>query len=337
MRNGTFFLILMMLLTVFSACEKSYEIKKGSDFYFLAKALTIKFKALHPDSNFVIARSKSHEVTANELLHIVQDNEGLKLQLWRNHTPVQIKKNTHLRAEALIVKKELLQRADGLNISATNTEVDSAYKAEYENIDISEEEYLEELKKKLINLEVVKAGLLDRIRIAKYLDIILADEVKVTEEELQLAYQKSRNISFRHILLGTEGKNARGKSKIKRRLAGILKKIKKGADFSDMAKKYTQDAASSSTGGLYQDRFYGALDSAFAVAAFATPVGEVSDIFESSYGYHIIKVIDHKNGKETIEEATPKLLQGLRSIKRSTASVNFLEKFKKEIGFELLK
>jgi len=206
MRNRIFFLVLMIWLAVFSGCDQGYKIERGTDFYYLAKALSIKFEALQPDSNFVLAKSKNTEVTANELLHVIQENEGLKLQQWRNHTPVQIKKDTRSRAEALVIKKEMLQRAADLNIAATNAEVDSSFKVEYQNIDKSEEEYLAELKKMWIGLDAVKKGLRDRILIAKYMEHILADELKVSDEELQQAYQKSRNISFRHILFGTDDK-----------------------------------------------------------------------------------------------------------------------------------
>lgn len=337
MRNRIFFLVLMIWGAVFSACDQGYKIERGTDFYYLVKALSIKFEALQPDSNFVIAKSKNYEVTANELLHVIQDNEGLKLQQWRNHTPVQIKKNIRSRAEALVVKKEMLQRAEALHITATDAEVDSAFKVEYQNIGKSEQEYLGELNKRLIRREVVEAGLRDRILIAKYMDHILADELKVSDEELQQAYQKSRNISFRHILFDTVGKSDREKRKIKRKLERILKKINSGADFSEMAKKHTQDRASANTGGLYQDQVYGGLDSAFAVAAFSTAVGEVSDVAESVFGYHIIKVIDRKNEIESLEDVKPKLVQRLKQVKLATASPKFVEDFKKEIGFEILK
>jgi foldase protein PrsA len=83
----------------------------------------------------------------------------------------------------------------------------------------------------------------------------------------------------------------------------ILKELKGGADFATIAKAKSIDTQSGALGG---DLGYFSKDQMvvpFAEAAFSTPIGELSAIVESEFGFHIIKVIDKKTVTQTFEEA----------------------------------
>lgn len=74
----------------------------------------------------------------------------------------------------------------------------------------------------------------------------------------------------------------------------ILNQVKAGGDFAELAKKYSQDTSASEGGDLgYFDK--GQMVAEFENAAFALPVGGVSDIVKTPYGYHVIKVTDKKD------------------------------------------
>lgn len=75
----------------------------------------------------------------------------------------------------------------------------------------------------------------------------------------------------------------------------VLAKAKApGADFAELAKQYSEDEASKSSGGDLDYFGRGRMVPAFEAAAFAMKPGEISDLVKSDFGYHIIKVVDSK-------------------------------------------
>jgi parvulin-like peptidyl-prolyl isomerase len=80
----------------------------------------------------------------------------------------------------------------------------------------------------------------------------------------------------------------------KKKAQNILIEIKKGAEFTELAKKYSEDSTSTNGGDIgWFSR--GKMEVNFEIAAFSLNVGEVSDVIETRYGVHLIKVTDKKN------------------------------------------
>jgi parvulin-like peptidyl-prolyl isomerase len=98
-----------------------------------------------------------------------------------------------------------------------------------------------------------------------------------------------------HILLLTQDPEthqplpADKKAEIKKKMEDILKQAKSGADFAELAKKYTEDPGSKETGGEYTFP-RGKMQKEFEDTAFSLKTNEISDIIETTYGYHIIKL-----------------------------------------------
>jgi len=87
------------------------------------------------------------------------------------------------------------------------------------------------------------------------------------------------------------------KTDTKTRAQTVLDQIKGGADFAEMAKKYSDDGSAQSGGAL--DWFgKGEMVPAFETAAFSLKKGAISDLVETQYGYHIIKLDDQKTVTE---------------------------------------
>jgi len=98
-------------------------------------------------------------------------------------------------------------------------------------------------------------------------------------------------VQVAHILIGARQKDSEEKWKeARQRIDSIAAALKDGADFAELAKKYSQDPGSARQGGLLPFVQRGQLVKEFENAAFAMKdSGEVSPVIETAYGFHIIQ------------------------------------------------
>ncbi len=138
------------------------------------------------------------------------------------------------------------------------------------------------------------------------------------------------SVELRHILVKTiddaqqpldEEKKAEAKAKAE----SILKKAKDGEDFEKLAKEFTDDTASKENGGK-MTILRGQTVPEFEEAAFALENGEISELVETMYGYHIIKVENKKlSTPEQIEEAKKQIEEAKNRIINSLKFQEFLK------------
>ena len=90
----------------------------------------------------------------------------------------------------------------------------------------------------------------------------------------------------------------------------MLKQAKHGANFEDLAKKYSEDDATKPKGGDLGWIVDQQTVPEFQQAAFSVPKGQISDLVKTQYGFHIIKVIDRESAHtRTFEEVKDSILQ----------------------------
>ena len=104
-------------------------------------------------------------------------------------------------------------------------------------------------------------------------------------------YQTPEQIRASHILLNTAGKDA---AAVRTQAEGVLAQVKGGADFAALARKVSEDEGSKVNGGDLDYFARGRMVPEFEQAAFALEIGQVSEIVQSQFGFHIIKVTDKK-------------------------------------------
>jgi peptidyl-prolyl cis-trans isomerase D len=106
-------------------------------------------------------------------------------------------------------------------------------------------------------------------------------------------YSTPEQIRASHILLKTEGKDD---AAVKVRAEELLKQARAGADFADLAKKNSEDEGSAKQGGDLDYFRRGRMVPEFEQVAFSLEPGQISDPIKTSFGYHIIKLVDKKPG-----------------------------------------
>ena len=140
---------------------------------------------------------------------------------------------------------------------------------------------------------VVRYALLDLNRLRQN-TVVTDDELnKVYKDNLQ-QFQVPNRVHAQHILLlTTGGKTDAEVAEIRKKAEDILAQAKKkGANFEDLAKKYSEDPGSKAKGGDLGWVLQGQTVPEFEKAAFSLNKGEISDLIKTQYGLHIIKVLD---------------------------------------------
>ena len=127
----------------------------------------------------------------------------------------------------------------------------------------------------------------------------IRDRVTVTPQDVQNYYEDNaqqfstpEQVRASHILFETEGKD---KAEVRKRAEAVLAQAKApGADFAKLANEHTDEAIGKTRGGDLDFFGRGQMVPEFDQAAFAMEVGQISDLVETQYGFHIIKLTDKR-------------------------------------------
>jgi peptidyl-prolyl cis-trans isomerase D len=206
----------------------------------------------------------------------------------------------------------VLIKPDDLQAKITPSEAD--IKAEYEK---------NKLRYQVPEKRVVQYGLIDINK--------LRASVQIPDDVLRAQYQKNiqqyqvpDRVHVEHILFLTVGKTDAEIAEIQKTAEDVLAQLKKGANFEDLAKKYSDDTQSKDKGGDLGWIVHGQTVPEFDKAAFGLAKGEISGLVKTQYGFHIIKVLD----KETAHT------KSFDEVKDSIKTPMVLAKADQEAGAE---
>jgi len=159
-------------------------------------------------------------------------------------------------------------------------------------------------------------------------------QTQVTPDDLQAYYDQHRDefrvpeqVNVRHILLktplpGPDGKvDTKGAEEARKKAEDVLKQIKAGGNFAELAKKYSEDPGSAKNGGSLGWIGKGRTVPEFEKAAFSLPKGGTSDLVQSSYGFHIIHVDDKQDAHlKTLDEVKDQIQSVIKQQKAARAA-----------------
>src|SRR5467141_3358435 len=160
----------------------------------------------------------------------------------------------------------------------------------------------------------------------------IRQNVQVSDDMLKLQYQANiqqyqvpNRVHVEHILFMTVGKPDAEVEEIKKKAEDVLKQVKKGGKFEELAKKYSEDPGSKAKGGDLGWITQGQTVPEFEKTAFSLSPGQVSDLVKTQYGFHIIKVLEketaHTKPFEEVKDSlrAPLLLSQADKLARDTA------------------
>ena len=159
-------------------------------------------------------------------------------------------------------------------------------------------------------------------------------QTQVTPDDLQAYYDQHRDefrvpeqVNVRHILIktplpGPDGKvDTKGAEEARKKAEDVLKQIKAGGNFAELAKKYSEDPGSAKNGGSLGWIGKGRTVPEFEKAAFSLPKGGTSDLVQSSYGFHIIHVDDKQDAHlKTLDEVKDQIQSVIKQQKAARAA-----------------
>ncbi len=135
----------------------------------------------------------------------------------------------------------------------------------------------------------VQAILIDQDKIAATIQIPAA-QLQAFYDAHKDQYRTGERVKVRHILLSTTGKSPEDVQKIKAKAEDLLKQVKAGANFGELAKKNSDDPGSKDNGGELGWITRGQTVKNFETAAFSLQPGQTSGLITTEYGFHIIQV-----------------------------------------------
>lgn len=198
------------------------------------------------------------------------------------------------RREVQVARFDAAEFASKVN--PTEAEIEAFYQANPQLFQAPEQATIEYV---VLDTEAVKKGL-----------TVNEQDLKTYYEQNQarLAGQEERRAS--HILI-TAPKDAPAaeRDKARARAQELLEQVRKApASFAELAKKHSQDPGSAANGGDLDFFSRGAMTKAFEDVAFALKKDEISDVVETEFGFHIIKLSDIKAPRQrSFEEMRPEL------------------------------
>lgn len=274
-----------------------------------------------------VAKVEDVAVSADEFRKAVVMTYGRRQMAMggqRNLPPFSPQEEYNILA-LLIESRALRLLSDSANIEVTDAELDEAIAQDIEGMG-GEAVFATFLEQsgldKARHRELRKAQLIQQ----KYSADVLKD-ITVTDEEVQAEYDKlvANNQLFmppsaevRHILIRADMSNAALSEAAKKRAEEIRVRVTDGnEDFAAVATQVSEDQNSKADGGamLVQQN---ELRSNFEKSAFQLPIGEVSPVFDSTAGWHIM-VVEKRNEPSTVpfDVAGPQIRAGMLGRRQS--------------------
>lgn len=228
-----------------------------------------------------------------------------------------------------VTEKEVLENIGSQNVakSATDVAVRKILLEKYK--DKIDNKYIESQYEELVNQSGGKDAfeailkqqgytaekIKEQLKVRTAQAYMLTEFSNITEDKIKEAYEKEKvQYHLAHILISVKSDtapNGLSDEEAKSKAEDILKKLNEGGDFSTLAKENSTDTSNASNGGDlgWSSKESSSFVKEFSDAAYSLEKGKISGVVKTSFGYHIIKLLDTK--ELSYEEMKPQLVEKL--------------------------
>jgi peptidyl-prolyl cis-trans isomerase C len=206
----------------------------------------------------------------------------------------------------------------------------------------SEVEFKKALEENKLTESKIKTDIKRDMAIQQLIDKEVDQKVQITDEEGKAFYdtnpqlfQQPERVKASHILIKVdEGASEEQKAEARKKIKEVQQKVQKGEDFAELAKTYSEGPSAPRGGDL--DFFgRGQMVKPFEDAAFSMESNETSDIVETKFGYHLIKVVDKQPAKKiAYADVKDRINKHLKDQKLRTERQLYFDKLKKDAKIE---
>jgi parvulin-like peptidyl-prolyl isomerase len=331
------FIILSLIIAglMFGCGQETGKLEKGTPEYEFAKKVSEKAPYFDPDANNPVVTTNQFDLTSGMLLGTIYQTAGNRTSQFLSIDSSMLRDVLVNNAQQLAEKELLLEAAKERNVIVTQEKLDSLLNQQFMRHG-SREQFAENLQKMGVDIEVIEQQMKESLIIETYLNQVLSEKMEITDEQLMDIYNEDKTATVRHILLSTQGKSEAEKQEVRQKMEGILEEARSGKDFAELAKKYTEDPGSKNTGGLYENFSRGVMVKTFEEAAFTVPVGEISDIVETNYGYHILKIVERKKEDKPFDEVKEQLRNQMQQTSRRDLYFEHVEELRTNADFTIV-
>lgn len=237
-------------------------------------------------------------------------------------------------AQQAIGTKLLLDEAAKLDIPVSDGEIEAQVVKIVEQVGGREA-----FQAALANQKTTEAEFRDQLKRGKRVDKLVEKAVAAvqepTEKDIQAyfaehkdEFQTAERVLAQHILVSPDGDTQTSKDEARAKISAIRERVLSGKKFDDEAAAHSM-CPSGKEGGSLGWFGRGMMVPEFDQAAFALRKGEVSDVIETQFGYHIILKTDHEEAREAdFDEARDKIRDLLRHARRGEAMTAYVEELK---------
>jgi peptidyl-prolyl cis-trans isomerase SurA len=252
----------------------------------------------------IVARVNDDVITLSEL-----QEEGLPLfeRLRENYTGKELEHQVQ-RAERefldqLVLKRLQLQYASQVGITASENEINAAFKDVLSRNNLTQEQLVELLTRESLTLQDYKDRLREQIVLARLMNQAVRSRVSVDTSEVEAYYQTHRGefdqapqARVRHIFFRVDPGTGRPQTDdAQARATRVLQEARNGGDFANLARRYSEDATAANGGDLGLIK-RGDARPEFEEVIFNMKEGEISEIIRTPNGLHIVKIESFSKG-----------------------------------------
>ena len=245
--------------------------------------------------------------------------------------------------DQMISYKLLVQEARNRRLTVTDVEVNDRIgqiRAQFP----TEEAFTQALAAQKTTLAQLRNDSRSDMLVNNMLESEIGSKVKVTPAQADDFYAKNptqfkqpERVRASHILIGfPQDADAAAKAAARAKAVKVLAEVKSGKDFAALAKQYSSDPGSAANGGdlgLFQQ---GQMVGPFDKAAFSMKEGQTSDLVETQFGFHIIRVIEKLPTRDVpLEEVRGEILQFLEGREKQQATQSFVGSLKTKGKIEI--